>query len=475
MKYCVILGCQQPHNSESSQFCQYCGSKLLLRERYRPIQPISRGGFGRTFLAIDEDLPSKPRCVVKQLCLDKPSAQQHAQALQLFHKEAERLDELGQHGQIPSLFAHFQQNRLFYLVQEFVDGVTLEQELAVQGTYSGAEVRAVLLDLLATLAFVHQRNIIHRDLKPSNIIRRSRDRKLVLIDFGIAKVLNEATALRTGTIIGTAEYMAPEQNRGRVFPASDLYSIGAICVRLLTGQSPFDAFDVASHQWMWRDRLPPSSTVDPALGKIIDKLLQEAVNQRYQTVADVLHALSLSPAPAAIAPPAPAAPTPPAPTAPTVPPSKPSGAGRLASAAGIHYQPLQRCLAARQWEKADTATWNAIRTILNKPPGGYIFSGDLRRLPCADLQTLDRLWTKYSLGRFGFTAQSRIYEAVGEDYRLFCEQVGWPLDNRNDRPNHWHFNSLAPPGHLPSRLAIGGQQWWQHGKIMAEKLTECHN
>ncbi len=467
MKYCVILGCQHPHNPDTSQHCHYCGAKLLLRERYRPIQPISRGGFGRTFLAIDEDLPSKPRCVVKQLCLDQPSAQNYTKAVELFHKEAERLDELGQHHQIPSLFAHFQQNRLFYLVQEFVDGPTLEQELVQRGSYSGAEVKALLLDLLSTLAFVHQRNIIHRDLKPSNIIRRTSDRKLVIIDFGIAKVLNQTTALRTGTIIGTAEYMAPEQNRGRVFPASDLYSLGSICVRLLTGESPFNLFDVESHRWVWRDRLPPGSSVDPQFGAILDKLLQEAVNQRYQTVEEVMQALATVSPKAAIA--SPSRPRHPA------PPSEPTRPEPLPATTRLDYRLLRQYLAARQWAQADTATWNAIRTLLNKPAGGYVFSGDLRRIPCPDLQTIDRLWTQYSLGRFGFTAQSRIYQAVGGDYRQFCEQVGWQLHNRNDRPAHWHFNALAPTGHLPSRLAIGGQQWWQHTQIMTEKLTECHD
>lgn len=465
MKYCVMLGCQRPQNPDTNQFCQYCGSKLLLRERYRPVQPISRGGFGRTFLAIDEDIPSKPLCVVKQLCLDRPTPQNYAKALQLFQKEAVRLDELGKYSQIPSLLAHFQQNRLFYLVQEFIEGQTLDQEATQHGPYTEKEVIALLQDLLPTLSYIHQQNVIHRDIKPSNIIRRKADNTLVLIDFGIAKVMNHTTALRTGTIIGTAEYMAPEQNRGKVFPCSDLYSLAVVCVRLFTAQSPFDVFDVEHNRWMWRDRLSGHQQVSYSFATILDKMLQDAVSQRYQSAEAVLADLrqvqsfgsSLAKAQT--------------PTQTTQ--LAPGSLSLLPSEVGVDYRNLRNLLSAHKWQQADEATWVAVRLALGKAPGSYIFSGDLRRVPCTDLQTLDRLWIKYSMGRFGFTAQARIYKAVGEDYGLFCEQVGWRRDNRSDRPEHWHFNYLAPPGHLPSRLGLGGQQWWQHIKILAERLTAC--
>ena len=109
MTYCVVPECLNPQNPDGAKVCQSCGSQLLLRSRYRPIQAIAQGGMGRTFLAVDEDIPSKPRCVVKQLYLQQGPASKFPKAVQLFHQEASRLDSLGQHPQIPSLLAHFEQ------------------------------------------------------------------------------------------------------------------------------------------------------------------------------------------------------------------------------------------------------------------------------------------------------------------------------------------------------------------------------
>src|SRR3712207_1937199 len=109
MSYCVTPGCLAPQNPDSAQFCHSCGSKLWLKERYCPIQPIGCGGFGRTFLAVDEDIPSKPRCVIKQFYHQSSGGLVSKKAVELFHQEAERLDELGKHPQIPTLLAHFEQ------------------------------------------------------------------------------------------------------------------------------------------------------------------------------------------------------------------------------------------------------------------------------------------------------------------------------------------------------------------------------
>ncbi|MFB2975818.1 4-Cys prefix domain-containing protein [Microseira sp. BLCC-F43] len=117
MNYCVTPGCLHPQNPDNAKFCHSCGAKLLLLDRYRPIQTIGRGGFGRTFLGVDEHIPSKPRCVIKQLYLQTQGSLGLKKATQLFHQEAQRLDELGQHRQIPTLLAHFEQQKQLYLVQ----------------------------------------------------------------------------------------------------------------------------------------------------------------------------------------------------------------------------------------------------------------------------------------------------------------------------------------------------------------------
>jgi len=117
MSYCINPKCQNPQNSNTAKFCLKCGFNLLLRQRYRPIEVLGRGGFGQTFLAIDQDIPSQPRCAVKQFHFSDPNPEFFDKAVELFHQEAVRLDELGKHPQIPALLANFEQESLLYLVQ----------------------------------------------------------------------------------------------------------------------------------------------------------------------------------------------------------------------------------------------------------------------------------------------------------------------------------------------------------------------
>jgi serine/threonine protein kinase len=160
MSYCTNSGCLSPQNLDTAKFCTNCGRKLLLKDRYRSIALIGHGGFGRTFLAVDEDLPSKRRCVLKQLCFAKQDTENFEHAVELFHQEAVRLDELGQHPQIPQLLAHFEQEQQLYLVQELISGQTLAQELQQQGAFKEEQIWELLKDLLPVLQFIHTRHVI---------------------------------------------------------------------------------------------------------------------------------------------------------------------------------------------------------------------------------------------------------------------------------------------------------------------------
>lgn len=299
MSYCLNPVCQTPQNAGDAQYCLNCGSKLLLRERYRALKPLGRGGFGRTFLAVDEDKPSKPHCAIKQFFPLSQGTSSAEKAAELFNREAVRLDELGKHPQIPELLAHFQQERYQYLVQEFIEGQNLQQELARAGAFSENQIHSLLNDLLPVLQFVHSRSVIHRDLKPPNIIRRRLSQpsiiytyptltgELVLVDFGAAKVVEAAR--ETGTVIGSPEFVAPEQIRGQAVYASDLYSLGVTCIYLLTQVSPFDLFDINQDTWVWRDFLKVQ--IDPKLGRILDKMIEASLSRRYKSVVEVLQDL----------------------------------------------------------------------------------------------------------------------------------------------------------------------------------------
>ena len=298
MIYCLNPDCKQPINIDQAINCDSCGQKLtpLLRGRYRTVRALGQGGFGKTFLAVDEDR-LKARCVIKQFSPQLKSLKALEKAVQLFEQEAMRLNELGEHPHIPSLLAYFEHDKRLYLVQQFIEGETLGQELARRGCFGEQKIREVLAGLLPILKFVHDRHVIHRDITPANIIRRKLDNRLVLIDFGVAKVLQEGGSeiAAPGTRIGTEGYAPMEQLRsGRAFPASDLYSLGATCLYLMTQTKLEELYDPVHGNWLWRSKLAEKGVVlTEGLGKILDRMLKDLVSERYQSVAEIMHDLRL--------------------------------------------------------------------------------------------------------------------------------------------------------------------------------------
>ena len=290
MSYCLNPYCRLPQNPDVAKFCSTCGFKLLLGDRYRALQPIARGGFGRTFLAVDEYKPSRPTCVIKQFFPQAYSMHDPEHARELFRREAVQLELLGKHPQIPELLAHFEQADYQYLVQEFIDGPNLLQESSKSGALSEEQVWQLLNDLLPVITFVHSHHVIHRDIKPQNIIRRAATQQLVLVDFGAAKTISSTDMLMTGTSIGSPVFAAPEQALGKATFASDLFSLGVTCIYLLTQVRPADLFDTEEGTWQWQQHL--KRPVSQALGSILDKLLQGAVKRRYQSADAVLRDLN---------------------------------------------------------------------------------------------------------------------------------------------------------------------------------------
>ncbi|MBW4527039.1 MAG: protein kinase [Phormidium tanganyikae FI6-MK23] len=293
--HCFNPTCKHPENLLNAFQCCDCETPLLLFDRYRAIRLIGQGGFGRTLLVTDE--VENSRCVIKQFYPHSNTDK----AAELFRLEAQRLETLGQHSQIPKLLNYFEVEGNQYLVQEFVDGRNLAQELADVGAFNETQIRQLLQDILPILKFVHEHQVIHRDIKPENIVRRSSDRKLVLVDFGAAKYTTETTLGKTGTMIGSAAYTAPEQVRGKAVYASDLYSLGVTCIHLLTQISPFELFDSGENKWVWRhylnkhDGFKHKKIVTEWLGTVLDKLLESGTTKRYATVDSVLKDLRSKP------------------------------------------------------------------------------------------------------------------------------------------------------------------------------------
>jgi eukaryotic-like serine/threonine-protein kinase len=263
--------------------------------RYKVISQLGEGGFGQTFLAQDLHLPGQPRCVVKQLKPQVSDAQSLQTARRLFDTEAKVLDALGIHDQIPRLLAHFEENQEFYLAQELVEGEQLTEELVSGQPWPQTQVIALLQDLLSVLAFVHQKQVIHRDIKPSNLIRRRRDGKIVLIDFGAVKqvgtqMLNPKTGQTNMTIsIGTQGYMPKEQLGGNPRFSSDVYAVGIVGVQALTGTHPrFLGEDPQTGEIDWHQH---AQQVSPELVAFLDRMVRYDFRARYVTAAEALAAL----------------------------------------------------------------------------------------------------------------------------------------------------------------------------------------
>jgi serine/threonine protein kinase len=294
MSYCLNPSCQKPLNPKGTPFCHSCGKEIqpLLRYRYQIVRQLGSGGFGRTFLAEDTDKLNE-LCVVKQLVSQFPGTKAWQKANELFQEEAQRLQQLGEHPQIPALYAYFEQDNYLYLVQQLIVGQTLQQEVEQQGIFSEEKIWQLLSDLLPVLQFIHAHHVIHRDLKPENIIRRQSDGKPVLIDFGVSKQLSATAIASPGTSIGSFGYASLEQmNIGDAYPASDLYSLGVTCFYLLTQIHPSQLWTEKGYSWVtdWRQYL--KTPISQKLERVLDKLLQKDFLQRYQHADEVLRDFS---------------------------------------------------------------------------------------------------------------------------------------------------------------------------------------
>lgn len=481
----------------------------LLDRRYRIIRELAEGGFSQTYLAEDTRLPKNPQCVVKHLnpTIDDPVFTQ--KALELFKAEAETLQELGKHDLIPQLYAYFQENKEFYLVQEFIAGHPLSKEMPPGSQMAEARVAQIIKEVLEILQFVHKYNVIHRDIKPSNLIRRHSDGKLVLIDFGTVKQVQMEVAsahhkAKVTLPIGTPGYMSYEQERGQSVSNSDIYSLAMLALQALTGKHPSQFPRDRDHEITWRSY----AKVSREFATVLDRMARCNPRDRYQTVDEVLRNLARLPKlstaspritddrevkssplllPSAVAllaltggiylfstgwnplksnnsPPinslspslSPSTSTTETPPPLLVQPSTTPIPDRKAS-----YEKLTIYLKEKNWKAADHETY----LLLLKAAGtqsdldGTFHPDEFNRITCADLVLIDQLWTQASNGKQGLTAQKKIYEDFAKDIRKTYENIGWlspsgelAIDTTYDRKTmRWQYledlqpNFKSPP------------------------------
>jgi serine/threonine-protein kinase len=254
-----------------------------LQERYLLKEKLGSGGFGETYLAEYPTKLSVPqrKCVVKLL---KPNRKDDSDMVDSFKHEAEILTRLGdEHDQIPRYIDYFEENRDFYIVQEYIDGHDLTNDITSGKPWSEDEVIELLQGVLKVLAYVHEQGVIHKDIKPSNIMRRYSDNKLILIDFGAVKeVIPGIENISSTNDIGTLSYMPIEQIDGNPQLASDIYSLGRMAIQALTGLA---VDQIPKHSWC------EQVNVTKWLADILAKMVQPNFRHRYRDATEALNAL----------------------------------------------------------------------------------------------------------------------------------------------------------------------------------------
>ncbi|NES82357.1 MAG: YARHG domain-containing protein [Moorea sp. SIO2B7] len=276
-------------------------SSTILNNRYRVIRTLGSGGFGETFLAEDTYMPSARRCVVKLLKPITNNPQVYQLVKERFAREAAILEALGQSNQqIPSLYAYFEEAGQFYLVQEWIEGITLTNWVQQQGKIREDYVKQILIKILPVLDYVHSKGIVHRDIKPDNLILRNSDKLPVLIDFGAVRetmgtMVNSQGNPTSSIVIGTPGFMPSEQAAGRPVYSSDLYALGLVSIYLLTGRQPQE-LETDSHtgEIIWH---PYATNISPQLITVLDRAIMSHPRDRIPSAQAMLDELHSNPTP----------------------------------------------------------------------------------------------------------------------------------------------------------------------------------
>ena len=263
----------------------------LLPDRYTGAQPIGRGGMGEIFRATDTTLG---RAVAVKV-LDERHAQD-ASVRERFTREALAVARLSGNPNIVTIYDVGVHRERPFIVMEYLAGGSLEQKIRAEGVQSLREVLEWLEQAANALDAAHREGIVHRDVKPANLLL-DRYGRVHVADFGIASAAGLGSLTQTGTVLGTASYLSPEQALGeRTTAASDLYSLGIVAFELLTGRRPFEGDSVAAEAAAHVTGTVPSvRDVNPTLPSELDSVFAKALAKdparRYGSAAEFVAAL----------------------------------------------------------------------------------------------------------------------------------------------------------------------------------------
>ena len=275
----------------------------ILDQRYYLIQPISSSPLGQTYLAADTHRPGSPQCVIREIQLSNFHSKNQDIILSLFQEKIEKIFRLSQNDGLPDLLAHFQEKNNIYLVEDYIVGLFLSEELAEGKSLGELEVIKILKEILEILIFIHSQGETHGKIKPGNLVRRILDRKLFLINFGLEREIKRILELNEEPLISENDeqnncysslYILSAENQKEVDKKSDIYALGIIAIQALTGLSLQDLLqqkqinNTPGIEIPWQDL----QVCSLELSNVIDKIINSKGEEDDELATKILAELS---------------------------------------------------------------------------------------------------------------------------------------------------------------------------------------
>lgn len=273
----------------------------LLADRYQIVQSTGSGTYGESYLALDTYRPGYPRCVVKKLqpLSDGPKTPQMIKLL--LKTKIKILAKLGRSDYVPAILDFFEAEQDLYIVEEFILGYPLSQEIVPDRPWTEDQVIHLLQGMLDILVFVHGQGVIHQDIQPANIIRRQPVGQFMLTNFSLVREVSTPGVdshrrFKHCPVLDAPAYKAPEQFQSHPLPSSDIYALGMIAIQALTGLSAAELSGLKrangsdTREIIWQRQ----AQVSQALSTVIDRMVRQNFRQRYQEATEVLQDLQQS-------------------------------------------------------------------------------------------------------------------------------------------------------------------------------------
>ncbi|MGD1804670.1 tetratricopeptide repeat protein [Dapis sp. BLCC M126] len=275
----------------------------IVDKRYCFIQPISLTILGQTYLAADTHRPGSPQCVVREIQLGNFNSENREIILSLFQEKVEKIYSLSTHEGLPNLLAYFEENNNIYLVEDYIVGISITEELARDKPLLEGEVINILKEVLEVLVLIHSQGETHGKIKPGNLVRRILDGKLFLINFGLEREIQRILELNQEPLISENHsqhnsdsllYIPLDKNQEKLDKKNDIYALGIIAIQALTGLSPQDLLkqkqtnNTPGIEVPWQNL----QVCSLALSDIIDKMVNSQSEEGYESPTEVLAELS---------------------------------------------------------------------------------------------------------------------------------------------------------------------------------------